>query len=77
MSLRVSDYVIQILNTQRSQHPERTKLFPVLPIVLHTGKRRWRKLNPLADRIVLGRRFREVSAGVWKRGSGELVRDVA
>ena len=57
MSLRVSDYVIQILNTQRSEHPDRTKLFPVLPIVLHTGKKRWRKLTPLADRIVLGPRF--------------------
>jgi putative YhgA-like transposase len=57
MFLRASDYGIQILNTQRSQHPERTKLFPVLPIVLHTGKKRWRKLNPLADRIVLGPRF--------------------
>ena len=57
MSLRMSDYVIQILNTQRSQHPERAKLFPVLPIVLHTGKKRWLKMTPLTDRIVLGPRF--------------------
>ena len=54
MPLRVSDYVIQLFKAQQRLHPERRKLFPVLPIVLHTGKRRWRSPGQLADRVVLG-----------------------
>ena len=53
----MSDYVVQILIAQRRDHPDRKKLFPVMPIVLHTGKKRWKRMPVLADRIVLGSKF--------------------
>jgi len=65
MPLRILDYVVQIYRFQArrwdDRHPSRSglRLQPVLPVVFHTGSRRWEQVGRLVDRVEGGERFRE------------------
>jgi hypothetical protein len=60
MVLRVLEYLVQIYKGQVLKKKEQGgriaadfRLWPVLPVVLYTGQRRWEALTPLAE-LVLG-----------------------
>jgi hypothetical protein len=63
MGFRVLEYVVQIYRAQiREQSQGRTslrgiRLQPVLPVVLYTGSRSWKKLPTLKDLIHLAKNF--------------------
>jgi hypothetical protein len=67
MPLRMLDYTVQIFNyqvrqwTRKHSSTAKIQLQPVLPVLFYTGTRRWASPGVLADLIVGGEQFSDIT----------------
>ena len=51
LPLRLLDYQVRIWRRWRTEHPDATKLPPIVPVVLHHGERAWRGSRRFSDLV--------------------------
>jgi hypothetical protein len=63
--LQVLGYVLRVLERWRTEHPDARALPPVVPVVLHHGKRPWRGSRRVRDLFAFGRVPEKVRRALW------------